>query len=71
MTKPKVVSNNDTENLTASTTVSFTPFVDQLIAQYKTGMAMRKNVAREMRAIKTILQSNGVDIVAVLKQVKS
>lgn len=66
MTKPKT----ETETNTVQANASFTPFVEQLIAQYKAGMQAKKSIAREMRAIRTILESNGVDVVAMFKTVK-
>lgn len=67
MTKPKT----ETETNTVQANASFTPFVEQLIAQYKAGMQAKKSIAREMRAIRTILESNGVDVVAMFKVVKA
>lgn len=70
MTKPKTTVSSATENATVQANASFTPFVEQLIAQYKAGMQAKKSIAREMRAIRTILESNGVDVVAMFKTVK-
>lgn len=67
MTKPKT----ETETNTVQANASFTPFLEQLIAQYKAGMQAKKSIAREMRAIRTILESNGVDVVAMFKVVKA
>ena len=67
MTKPKT----ETETNTVQANASFTPFVEQLIAQYKAGVQAKKSIAREMRAIRTILESNGVDVVAMFKVVKA
>ena len=71
MTKPKTTVSSETETQSVQANASFTPFVEQLIAQYKAGVQAKKSIAREMRAIRTILESNGVDVVAMFKVVKA
>lgn len=61
MTKPKTALENTQTEIGSN-------FIDQLLDRYEAGMAAKRLLNKQMRAIKTVIESNGFNPDEMLKE---